>query len=269
MAEYWHIGAMTIRLLSSMLPTLSGVNSFAVAMDSRIRSLIGLMALAAFAASLPSVSLAQQQSSESDPVPHFEFAIDPAARTAGLKVLRTMSPRRGEREIRVWTGFGLGIPHDLIRLRNTGRTVDGAVIYWWDHGGEWGPDDNPESMHALVVRRYGCGKVRSAAGTDACAANLRAKQADWRRLFSEVDSLGAFGLRNPTDNRMGFDGFHVVIEILDENGYRTAYFANPSDKGGDDARRVLAILGAFERFTSRTEQLPAQPRKNGGKPASF
>jgi hypothetical protein len=32
-AEYWHIGAMTMRFARVTLPTMIGVNSFAIVMD--------------------------------------------------------------------------------------------------------------------------------------------------------------------------------------------------------------------------------------------
>ena len=56
------------------------------------------------------------------------FAIDPAAVAAGLRPLRRTALPPGEREVRVWTGFGLGIPHTLYRMRTLGGDVRGDMI---------------------------------------------------------------------------------------------------------------------------------------------
>jgi hypothetical protein len=113
-----------------------------------------------------------QNSPPADIVPMFEFAIDAAAVAAGLRPLRAAPLPPGEREVRIWTGFGLGIPHRLYHLRTSDGNVRGAIVLWWDHDGEWGPADNPVSMHAYVKRVFGCGRIRREKMVDACEANL-------------------------------------------------------------------------------------------------
>ena len=187
------------------------------------------------------VGAAQDLPTPSDSYPEFDFAIDPAAAAAGLRPLRLTRLGDHEREIRVWTGFGLAIPDELYRIRVSNRQIHGALIYWWDHGAEWGPSDSPESMHTYVTRAFGCGRIRRREETDACEAKLRPKP-DWRRVLVHLDSLGIRSLRSPTRNGVVADGFHIVVETRDGALYRTAYFADLSASAGGDAVRMQAIL---------------------------
>lgn len=189
-----------------------------------------------------------QTSADADTVPRFAFAIDPAAIAGGMRPLRATSLPKGEREVRVWTGFGLGIPHDLYRLRASGSNVRGALILWWGHGNEWGPNDAPESMHAYVRRVFGCGRIRQHEQLDACEGDLGRRPPDWRRILAQMDSLGVSSLRTPAGNPLVTDGYHMVVETLDGTGYRTAYFSMPSANGPGDTPRANAILDVLQRI---------------------
>jgi hypothetical protein len=188
-----------------------------------------------------------QSSAAADTVPRFAFAIDPAAIAAGMRPLRATSLPKGEREIRVWTGFGLGIPHDLYRLRVSGKNMRGALILWWSHDGEWGPSDAPESMHAYVRRVFGCERIRQHEQADTCEGDFGRRPPDWRRVLARMDSLGVNTLQTPAGDPLVFDGYHMVVETLDATGYRTAYFSMPSANGPGDTPRAHAILEVLQR----------------------
>ena len=201
----------------------------------------------------------EAQSATSDTVPHFDFAIDPASIAARLRPLRATQLRRGEREIRVWTGFGLGIPHLLYRLRVSGRATDGAVIAWWDHSGEWGPSDNPESMHAHVRREFRCGRIRRHEDTEASEIRL-GRRPTWRQLVAQLDSLGISTLQTPANRLLVMDGFHMVIETREHDRYHTAYFPMPSPTGPGDTPRAHAILELLHRIEV-TSRPAAEPKR--------
>lgn len=159
-------------------------------------------------------------------VPEFAFAIDPAAVAAGLAPLRANALPPGEREVRIWTGFGLGIPHDLYRLHAARGTVQGALVLWWSHESEWGPADAPESMHAYVTRAFGCGPIRRHDEVDACGPDRIEPRPDWRALLAQLDSLGIATLETPPSDPsiLTNDGWHMVVEVRDGAAYRTASF---------------------------------------------
>jgi hypothetical protein len=192
--------------------------------------------------------IAAQTLPRADTVPMFAFAIDPAAIAAGLHPLRMTSLAPGEREVRVWTGFGIGIPHTLYQLRTLGGEIHGAMILWWDHDGEWTSADNPENMHAYVARVFGCGRIRRHELVDACEANLGRHRPDWRRVLAQMDSIGVGTLQTHSGNPMVMDGFHMVVETRDGTGYRTAYFSMPSAAGPGDTPRAAAILEVLQRI---------------------
>jgi hypothetical protein len=183
-----------------------------------------------------------------DTIPELAFAIDPAALAAGLRPLRATPLRSGEREVRVWTGFGLGIPHTLYHLRMSSGNVRGAIILWWGHDGEWRPTDNPESMHAYVKRVFACGQIRRYELIDACEANLGRHRPEWRRVLARMDSLGVRTLETPSGNPVVMDGYHMVVETRDGSRYRTAYFSMPSAAGPGDTPRASAILDVLQRI---------------------
>jgi hypothetical protein len=190
----------------------------------------------------------QTHTPASDTVPEFAFAIDPAAIAARLRPLRMASPSAGEREVRVWSGFGIAVPHTLYQLRTSGGAIRGAVILWWRHSGEWAPADNPESMHEYVTRVFACGEIRRHERTDACEVDPGRHQADWGRILERIDNLGVRTLQTPAANPIVLDGHHMVVETREGTAYRTAYFAVPSPAGPGDTPRAAAILGVLDRI---------------------
>ena len=191
---------------------------------------------------------AQTRPVPSDTVPMFAFAIDPAAVAAGLRPLRGTPLAPKEREIRVWTGFGYGIPDDLYRIRVSDGEVRGDVILWWLHDSEWGPDQNGESMHASVRRAFRCGPIKRHKMMEACYASLAPIEPDWRQLLAQLDSRGVSTLRTPAPPDGSTHGFHVVVETREGATYRAAYFGNPSPDGPGDMPRLTAMLVTLERL---------------------
>jgi len=210
-----------------------------------------LLATAVLAAPSLAVSLLAQGAppTRGDLVPKFAEDIDAAAAAAGLRPLRAERVPRGRRELRVWVGFGLGIPMSLYRIRADGQTVAGELVLWWDHSGEWPPEDNPEGMHAWVARAFACGAIGRRGDAEACRPRTLLPAPDWRALLAELDSLGIATLRTrPTRGTpllVPNDGFGVVIEVRDGARYRTAYFHNPHSSVGGDAGRAAVVLASL------------------------
>lgn len=172
-----------------------------------------------------------------------------------MRPLRATSLPKGEREIRVWTGFGLGIPHDLYRLRVSGKNMRGALILWWSHDGEWGPSDAPESMHAYVRRVFGCERIRQHEQADTCEGDFGRRPPDWRRVLARMDSLGVNTLQTPAGDPLVFDGYHIVVrERLEGHGcVRGRVASGPSrepDAADDGAALRLTLCWAVRRCSA-------------------
>lgn len=177
-------------------------------------------------------------------VPEFAFVIDPAATAAGLRLLRADALPPGEREVRVWAGFGIGIPHSLFRLRASGGAVQGALVLWWRHESEWPPDAASETMHAYVTRVFACGPIRRHDGVDACEPGRIEPRPDWRALLAQLDSLGISTLETPPadPNIVSLDGYHMVVEVRDGAAYRTASFQAGAPVTPARAGAILDLL---------------------------
>lgn len=214
------------------------------------------------AATLPAGTARAQEraAATTNAAPEFAFVIDPAATAAGLAPLRAHALPPGAREIRVWTGFGLGIPHDLYRLHAARGAVQGTLVLWWRHESEWEPTDAPESMHAYVTRTFACGPIRWHDGVDACEPERIEPRPDWRALLAQLDSLGISTLETPPSNPniATLDGHHVVVEIRDGATYRTASFEVGAPATPARAAAILELLyrvrTAARRDSTRTGQ---------------
>lgn len=156
-----------------------------------------------------------------DTVPLFGFAVNPAAIAAGLRPLRDASLRAGDREVRIWTGFGLGMPSAFYRLTTLGDNVRGSLIFFWSHDAEWRAD-TVESMHSYVRHAFMCGRIRRHEFIEVCEATLDRPPLNWERVLARLDSLGVRTLRAAPKLSGGADIDYVVIETLDGSTYHTA-----------------------------------------------
>lgn len=198
---------------------------------------------------------AQGQGKPYDPAqPEFAYHIDLVARAAGLEPLRGMPRLKARREIRLWEGFGIVAPEELLRIVQDSGGVRGSHLFWWS------PND-PESEAAAdrdtnlisnaelftsLRKSYGCRRLRRTPDYEMCEATLPRGQS-WARVLEQLDSLGVATLPDQSQlthrGGIGLDGFTLVVEIRDGERYRAySYWSPTSDATQHEVRTAAAIV---------------------------
>ena len=108
---------------------------------------------------------AQGQVKPYDPAqPKFAYHLDQVARAAGLEPLRSQTRPRAQREIRLWDGFGIVAPEELLRIVQDSGGVHGSHLFWWspnDPESEAAADQDTNrisnaELFASLRKSYGC-----------------------------------------------------------------------------------------------------------------
>jgi hypothetical protein len=200
----------------------------------------------------------QGQAKPYDPgEPKFAYHVDRVTRAAGLELLRNQTSGEGRREIRLWEGFGLFAPEQLLRIVVDSRGVRGMHLFWWS------PND-PESeaaaerdtnlisngeLFASLRKGYGCRRSRRRADFEMCEAMLPQGQS-WSRILEQLDSLGVATLPDQSElnpaGGIGLDGFTLIVEIREGRRYRSySYWCPVQDAPQQEVRTAAAILGVM------------------------
>ena len=204
---------------------------------------------------------AQGQVKPYDPAqPEFAYHIDLVARAAGLEPLRDQTRLKARREIRLWEGFGIFAPEELLRIVQDSGGVRGSHLFWW-------PPNDPESeaaadrdtnlmsnaeLFAGLRKSYGCRRLRRTPNYEMCEATLPRGQT-WARILKQLDSLGVATL--PDESQLtpragiGLDGFTLVVEIRDRERYRAYSYWSPAPDATQHEVRIAAAIVEVMRMT--------------------
>jgi hypothetical protein len=201
---------------------------------------------------------AQERGKAYDPgQPKFAYRLDEVAHAAGLQPLRDLTGPEPRREIRLWEGFGLFAPEELVRIVQDSGGVRGSHLFWW-------PPNDPESetaadrdtnlisnaeLFASLRKGYGCGRFRRTPEYEMCEATLPRGQT-WAGILAQLDSLGVAALPDQSQldppGGIGLDGFTLVVEIRDHGHYRAySYWSPVPDAPQPQVRTAAAIVGVM------------------------
>jgi hypothetical protein len=198
------------------------------------------------------VGAAAQSNDSVAHAPHHGLAgfIAPFEAANGLPDLELGPHARGEREIRVWIGFGLVWPLNLYRLVERNGKVTGEYIRAWERGG---PREGPDSTDFAALMRYDergrCSSFRRGPLAESCVANF-VSAPPWAKIWREIDTLGVFTLPDASTlkGEVGvFDGWGMVVETWDGAAYRIWSYANPWAQPWPEATRAVKIAAAFDQ----------------------
>ena len=180
---------------------------------------------------------------------------DSVAATQGFPSLRSTSlPQGVEREIRAWVGFGLMYPQQGLRIRVGGTGVDGWLGLWWRGTRLPYRIASSSEVHAAEAERRhlesveiirnlaadrGCRDRRESPSYETCTMVVRA--AAWSALIARLDELGISQLPREKDG-FGNDGFTLLVEYRDKDGYRAYTYWSPTKNTADDNRRAAAAI---------------------------
>lgn len=207
---------------------------------------------------------AEGQGKPYDPAePRFAYFIDEVARAAGLEPLRSRPAGKVRREIRLWEGFGIVAPEELLRVVETSSGVGGTHLFWWtpnDPASEAAADrdtaliSNAE-LFASLRKWYGCRRLRRTTDFEMCEATLRRGQT-WAGILAQLDSLGVATLPDESElsppGGIGLDGFTLVVEVRDGDRYRSySYWSPVPDASQMEIRTAAAISHVMRQAGAR------------------
>lgn len=188
--------------------------------------------------------------------PTFAWVTDPVAAVRGLPVLRDARLPDGYREFRLWVGFGVLLPRELLRIVETadGR-VEGELLAWWARHEAMDSDSLPPVWE--VYGRDGC----EYGGTNDLAGYCRvrfASEPDWSTVLGRLDDLEAGVLPDPSilpGGRMSLEGRSIEVEIRTGSRYHSYSYRNPLTQPWPDARTAEKIMQLVDGLVARR---PAQ-----------
>lgn len=247
------------------------------------RSLVGGAFAAAWLLSVPMHGAAQttgwtprpmpyDSAAGERPVPRFATATDPVAEVMSLPPLREVALPDDAEELRIWTGFGIVVPHQLLRLTTTEAGVRGEVVNWWELRRHPSVDTTVAPLMTDMRRaagRGGCNEanigtewVRHRRGGDtvrgrgwvfACRIDLGETAPDWAAVRARLRELGAYDLPDPSTLSPGevmvLDGIAIEVEVLEGGRYHTYTYSNPDRQPwpeADSATEILELVGSVD-----------------------
>lgn len=205
--------------------------------------------------------------------PAFGWVTEQATEAAGLPLLHRAALPPSHREIRAWIGFGLVLPHTLVRIVEGPGGVRGELYQWWESF------EDPEEEPSMGIREW----LDAAPGSVACrhrpSGNVRTTvhaggrrsdasgrmwvcrvapppggDPDWREVMGGLDSLRAFELPDPPaddpEGQAGPDGIALQVEVLAGDSYRTYRYSNPGWRPSPRARHAAGIMELLQRVSS-------------------
>ncbi len=214
----------------------------------------------------PHPARAQQPDSLPDLAPGSIYisGYDDVARAAGLQPLRLVRLGAGRREVRIWIGVAIAIPMQLYRFVDHGGRVTGELIYHWPAS----PPDTAlgerpgETSHDLMLHilRGRCDRFAVAEETGICRARFT-QTPDWSRVLRTAESHGLWTIPDqstlPPDSIMVFDGWSIVVELRDANGYRSYRYDTPESHrkwpSAAQASEVANALGAIDSLLAPSD----------------
>lgn len=158
--------------------------------------------------------------------------------------LRDMEPVEQFKEIRIWTGVSIGAPKSLYIISKYGDRVDGKLILYWN-ASDIDRQPEGETFHDLMIYNLSgsCENFTLKGRTGYCIASFEYPP-NWENFYNNASELGLWDL--PDESELpseGFilDGWGLVVELLDDNQYRTYNYSNPDKRDWPEAALAVEI----------------------------
>ncbi|MDQ1422079.1 MAG: hypothetical protein QOJ52_4041 [Acidimicrobiaceae bacterium] len=152
--------------------------------------------------------------------PIFFQSVNDLTHRVGWEPLRNKSVAADSLEVRVWIGFGV-VPLEAFRLRRDGS--------------QW------SAQHVIdTVQKAGPANVRAAS-----------PKSGWATLWRDLTHLGLLTLPDssalPREEEMILDGESYVVEISQNDSYRTYEYSNPQFQRWPEAKKIVQIVQTLHR----------------------
>jgi hypothetical protein len=148
------------------------------------------------------------------------------------------------REIRVYTGLGMGIPSQIVRLWQDDRGDHGRFgLFWHTSQLPWSSD----VFRAYVDSTFDCRATTTSRTVNVCWLDERPNHESWNRVLANLDELGIETIQIPVDPKTGWDGWRIVVEVRTPGGYRAYSFWAPDSTARDHREHAAAKMAAIVR----------------------
>ncbi|WP_146910465.1 hypothetical protein [Arenimonas daejeonensis] len=194
---------------------------------------------------LPSAS-AQSPADTSLPVPTLLRFTDGAANALGIDLLRNMQLPEGQREIRLWVGFGTIAPETLLRFRTGigGHTI--GTLHLHARSTEESSDPEMRDWFRQQTEMY-CVDYKIKDGEQACTVRFRSTP-QWASILRNLEANDLEKLPDeselPETDFVVMDGSCLVVELLYGSRYRTYKYCNPIFRDEPEAVKASIIMNA-------------------------
>ena len=167
---------------------------------------------------------------------------------AGLKPLQGAPLRDGEREARIWVGFGLIHPDAMLRLvRDANGSIHGDIVVWFEPS-EY-PQDAAYNRQLTQQLEHACGRHIETRRVTACTARPTSRRS-WSALYGWMTAQGLWELPDesklPQQQFVVSDGVAMLVELRDGPHYRAYEYSNPMFREEPESHGAAKILRAVQ-----------------------
>lgn len=165
------------------------------------------------------------------------------AQASGLGLLKDRDLVTGEREVRVWIGFGLMLPEHMLRFRvsSSGDISGESFVYYPEDLSYLDPRDASAFRRKVKSR---CTNFKTGAEVVICTATYK-KAPDWHAIYKQLVGLGLLELPDqstlPRPSTV-LDGVAMVVEIKSGASYRAYEYSNPRFRTEPEAMNASQIM---------------------------
>jgi len=171
---------------------------------------------------------------------------DKKARAVKLKSLRDKTIIEGNKEIRVWVGFGIVSSEDLLILKvdKKGKVTGRKILIYNRDPENWEGDEEAlnEFLEGIYIR---CDVIGIHNHIESCG--LKKNQIyDWSKIYNKMEKLDIWTLPDesalPQPEILILDGFSLVVELREGYSYRAYRYGNPGFRKEDEAVKASEIM---------------------------
>ena len=169
---------------------------------------------------------------------------DEVATTAGIGLLKSATLPVGSSEIRIWIGFGVVMPDEMLRLqRDSQGEIAGEVLVYYPSDLTYMKASDAKRFRRDIMRN--CTNLRKGTESDVCTATFKTVP-NWIDLYNRLAHLGIATLPDeselPSQKIVVNDGVAMVVEIRNGSSYRAYEYSNPIFRDEAEAQAAAQII---------------------------
>jgi hypothetical protein len=171
-------------------------------------------------------------------------AVEEPTRLAHLLPLKDTTLQSGEKEIRIWIGFGVVDGLQMVRISvDPAGHIQGEAAYSHRLMPK-NPNKDDKYYYSEMAKQC---KAISRSETQESCRPVSAAHVDWGKTYRSMVELGLWDLPDesklPKPSMSMVDGFAMLVELRVGTDYRAYLYGNPSFNSAPEAQRAAKIMG--------------------------